>query len=124
MLVGLGGTVASLLAASWSKTAEGLLATQGVLYGISCLALYFPAVTYIDEWFVRRKGLAFGIMWAGTGTAGVVVPFVLQWLLDRWGYGITLRVCAIIMVSESFSLLLRIFAFLCIAIASSVKVCC
>lgn len=56
---------------------------------------YAPTVLYLDEWFVRRKGLAFGIMWAGTGFAGVVVPFVMSAALRAWGPATTLKAWAI-----------------------------
>jgi hypothetical protein len=39
------------------------MATQGVLYAIGGSIAYAPCVIYMDEWFVKRKGLAFGIMW-------------------------------------------------------------
>jgi predicted MFS family arabinose efflux permease len=52
-------------------------------------------MSLIAEWFVQRRGLAFGIMWAGTGISGTVLPFLLQWLLDSYGYRTTLRVWAI-----------------------------
>lgn len=57
----------------------------------------------IDEWFVRRKGFAFGLMWAGTGTSGIVVPFLLEWLLNDYGYQTALRVWALILVSTKKS---------------------
>lgn len=60
--------------------------------------LYFPAIQILDEWFVRRKGLAYGIMWAGTGAAGVVFPFLFDWMLDKYGFRTTLRISAIFMV--------------------------
>ncbi|KAK5146779.1 hypothetical protein LTR32_001692 [Rachicladosporium monterosium] len=69
-LLGLVVTVASLLAASFCNSTAGLLATQGVLFAVGGLFLYFPAMYVIDEWFVARKGLAFGIVWTGTGASG------------------------------------------------------
>lgn len=40
---------------------------EGVLYAIGGSLLYSPAMFYVDEWFVKKKGLAFGVMWAGVG---------------------------------------------------------
>lgn len=67
MLVGLAVTVAALLGASFAYSVPHLLATQGVLYAIRCTLLYMPSNLYVAEWFVRRRGMAFGIVWAGTG---------------------------------------------------------
>lgn len=36
-------------------------------------------------------------MWAGTGTSGIVVPFLLEWLLNDYGYQTALRVWALIL---------------------------
>lgn len=49
---------------------------------------------YIDEWFVKRKGLAYGIMWSGTSLAGVVLPLVLERLLESYGYEWTVIIWA------------------------------
>ena len=70
-LAGLAIMVSGLVIASFCNSVGGLLATQGVMYAIGGVVLYFPAMYVIDEWFVARKGLAFGIVWTGTGTAGM-----------------------------------------------------
>lgn len=53
----------SLIGASFAKTVSHLIACQGVLFALGGNLLFSPTVTYLDEWFVRRKGLAIGIMW-------------------------------------------------------------
>ena len=40
-----------------------MIVTQGVLYALGGTLLYTPTVTFLDEWFVKRKGFAYGIMW-------------------------------------------------------------
>ncbi|KAI9663525.1 MAG: hypothetical protein M1831_002534 [Alyxoria varia] len=96
-VLGLSVVVLSLVAASFSQSIAHLILTQGVLYGIGGAILYFPAILFLDEWFVRRKGLAYGIMWGGTGASGVIIPFLLQWLLSDYGFRTALRIWAIIM---------------------------
>lgn len=54
---------AALIGASFAKTVPQLVGTQGVLYAIGGNMLVVPTITYLDEWFVKRKGLAIGIMW-------------------------------------------------------------
>lgn len=53
-------------------------------------ALYMPCATMIYEWFYTRRGLASGIMFAGTGIGGTVFPFILDGLLRRFGYKATM----------------------------------
>lgn len=57
----------SLVASSFATHVSHLILTQGVLYAIGGSMLYTPTVIFLDEWFIARKGLAFGVMWAGTG---------------------------------------------------------
>ena len=96
--VGLAIMLTGLLIASWTNSATVILWTQGVMYGIGALVVYFPAMFLIDEWFHELKGLAFGLCWAGTGIGGATTPFLLRWLLNSYGHRITLRVCAVIIV--------------------------
>ena len=56
----------SLLASSFSQSVWHLVLTQGVLYAIGGSLLYNPVLLLLDEWFVRRKGMAFGIMWVSS----------------------------------------------------------
>jgi hypothetical protein len=58
----------ALVASSFSTQVWHLILTQGCLYAVGGSFLYAPTMFYLDEWFVLRKGLAFGIMWAGVGT--------------------------------------------------------
>ncbi|KAH7108856.1 major facilitator superfamily domain-containing protein [Dendryphion nanum] len=82
----------SLGLSSLSQTVPHLIVSQGVFYPIGGALCYSPVVAFMDEWFVNKKGLAFGIMWAGTGIGGIIIPLLLQYLLDRYGFRTTLRV--------------------------------
>lgn len=63
VLVGLTIMCLSLGLSSLSTTVPHLIASQGVFYAIGGSMCYSPAITFMDEWFVKRKGLAFGVMW-------------------------------------------------------------
>ena len=91
MVTGLVISVLSLIGASFANTTSQLIATQGVLYALGGLINYFPAFLYLDEWFVDRKGFAFGVAIAGGGVAGTVVPLTLGWILSTWGFRTALR---------------------------------
>ncbi|KAK3692616.1 MFS monocarboxylate transporter [Podospora appendiculata] len=85
---------AALAASSFSTSVTHLIVTQGILYALGGSIVYLPCIVYLDEWFVRRKGLAYGIMWSGTGLAGVVLPLLLEHLLSAYGFQTTLRLWA------------------------------
>ena len=100
--------VVSLVAASFCTSVPGLIATQGAGYGLGFAILYFPTLSMLNEWFVRRRGLAYGVMFAGSGLSGTGFPFMLQALLSRYGYQTTLRVVAVaqfVVVAPSLPLL-------------------
>ncbi|KAH8899340.1 MFS general substrate transporter [Thozetella sp. PMI_491] len=82
------GLVLTLVSLVWSAfvtTIAQLIATQGVLYALGCGLLFSPTSLYMDEWFVERKGLAYGTMWSSKALVGVVMPFLMSALLDRVG---------------------------------------
>ncbi|KAF5636810.1 monocarboxylate transporter 2 [Fusarium sp. NRRL 52700] len=88
--LGLAVTVISLTASAFVGNVAGLIATQGVLYAIGCSLLFSPISLYMDEWFVERKGFAYGVMWAGKSSVGVAMPFLFNALLQRFGLKATL----------------------------------
>ncbi|KAB8293952.1 hypothetical protein EYC80_009424 [Monilinia laxa] len=96
-IVGLVIVLVALVAASFATEMWHLIVTQGVLYAVGGSLLYSPTMFYLDQWFVKRKGLALGVMWSGVGTSGLIFPFLLSCLVDRYGFRSTLRIWAVIM---------------------------
>ena len=69
---------------------------------VSLLHCRFTSAEIIDlVRFVRRKGLAYGVAWAGTGFGGSVVPFVLDWLLRTYGARASLSIWAVVQVRDT-----------------------
>ncbi|KAK3357611.1 major facilitator superfamily domain-containing protein [Lasiosphaeria hispida] len=91
----------SLAMSSFSTTVNHLIITQGILYAIGGSFAYSPCIVYLDEWFARRKGLAYGVMWSGTGLAGVVLPLLLEHLLSTYGFQTTLRIFACVLFAAT-----------------------
>lgn len=90
---------------SFATTVNHLIITQGVLYAIGGGLAWTPILFFIEEWWVRRRGFAYGATMAGLGLSGAILPLVLQWLLDRYGFRTTLRVCALAFVALNFPVL-------------------
>lgn len=88
-------TLASLVSSAYATSVAALIATQGVLYALGCGLLFSPTSLYLDEWFIERKGLAYGVMWAAKSLVGVVTPFLMTALLDRYGLRPTLLAWAV-----------------------------
>jgi MFS family permease len=93
--IGSGLCILSLIAASFVNSVAGLIATQGVLYGLAFTILYMPMICMLNEWFVRRRGLAYGVVYAGGGVSGVGLPFLFEKLLSSYGHQTTLRAVAV-----------------------------
>ncbi|KAJ5569643.1 Major facilitator superfamily domain general substrate transporter [Penicillium hispanicum] len=99
-------TVIGSLLSSFAKTVWQLIATQGVMCAIGNGLLFSPSSLYLDQWFVRRKGLALGIMWAAKSTTGVALPFVASACLNRFGSSNTLKAWTVItLITTLLSLL-------------------
>ena len=98
--LGLLVSVASLAGSSAPGASEGasaapLIATQGVLYALGCAFLFGAASLCLDDWFVDRKGFAYGVMWAAKSAVGGGMPLLVTVLLARYGVETTLRAWAI-----------------------------
>ncbi|EMD38972.1 hypothetical protein CERSUDRAFT_112686 [Gelatoporia subvermispora B] len=98
---GLGLAVTSLFISSFATKVWQLVLLQGVFFGIGAGLLYFPVILLLPQWFVRRRGLAGGIIFAGSGVGGFAFPFVLNALLNHTGYAWTLRAWALCMLFVS-----------------------
>jgi hypothetical protein len=98
MHAGLMLAITGLVAASFATKVWHLILTQGLMYALGGLSLYFPAIIYVDEWFIQRKGMAYGAMWGGTGAGGIGIPLLMDWLLNTYGHRTALRTWAVAMV--------------------------
>ncbi|KAK4085902.1 hypothetical protein Purlil1_9859 [Purpureocillium lilacinum] len=89
--------ILGLLTASFATSVNGLIGTQGFLYGFGFLTLMFPIISMVNEWWVARKGMAFGLISAASGATGAVMPFIIEALLAKYGHRTTLRASAVAM---------------------------
>ena len=104
-IAGMPVAVTALIASSFATRTWHLILTQGILYGVGGMLFYTPTIVFLEEWFVRYRGLAFGVMWAGTGFAGVTIPFFLAAALEKWGWQTALRIWACAFTALSAPLL-------------------
>ncbi|KAJ3788249.1 MFS general substrate transporter [Lentinula aff. detonsa] len=95
MILGVILCVSGLVGAAFSTKVWHLIITQGILYSIGGSLLYFPMTTYLFEWFSAKKGIANGVIYSGTGVGGVVTPFVVETLLQKYGRRTTLLSLAV-----------------------------
>lgn len=99
---GVGLCIIGTLAASWATKVWQLILCQGILYGTGFLIVSYVVFSQLNEWFVERRGLAYGIQLSASGLGGLLLPFVLQTLLDNYGYAWTLRIYVLIIVGSIY----------------------
>jgi hypothetical protein len=95
----------ALVLSSFCRTIPTLILTQGLLYALGGCFLYYPIYFFIEEWFVTRRGFAYGIMWAGSGIGGLSGPLIMTQLLEKFGFEIMIRSWAVAMLVISGPLL-------------------
>lgn len=99
ILVGSAICVLSLVGASFAPSVAVLIATQGVLFGLGFLCVFFPLLSFLDEWFIKRRAFAYAVVYSGSGCSGVAIPFLAEWLLSKYGFRTTLRIFAVAQVT-------------------------
>jgi MFS family permease len=57
--------------------------------GLNCI--FQAGTSTIPQWFFKKRGLAFGIMAAGSGLGGIIFPIMATHLIPEVGFGWTLR---------------------------------
>ncbi|XP_068150718.1 LOW QUALITY PROTEIN: monocarboxylate transporter 12 [Drosophila tropicalis] len=98
----LGGASASLgmILSFWASSVGYLYISYGVLVGIGAGLSFPPTVYIVTSYFVKYRGLANGLCISGSALGSIILPPVLRWLLETYGYrgsclimgGITLNV--------------------------------
>jgi MFS family permease len=87
MELGAGLMAAGLLLAPLTSEPWHLYATLGVLVGGGSVCLgYSGQSLFLPNWFVRRRGLATGIAFAGVGIGSIVLLPALQHLIEGAGW--------------------------------------
>ncbi|KAF2022596.1 MFS general substrate transporter [Setomelanomma holmii] len=93
--------IAGLIGGSFADQLGTLILTQGVMYGIGFIIFYYPILSMVDEYWVRRRGMAYGLLCSASGASGGIMPLVLQVVLKRFGYRTTLRGVAVLLFSTT-----------------------
>ena len=75
------------------------LVIWGVILGTgSNIALSIPIEKAVTDWFVKKRGLALGIRWVFTGSAGVLMLPLVAWLIATQGWQMACVVGGVVML--------------------------
>jgi hypothetical protein len=84
-----------LLAASFATQVWHLQVFQGFIYGAAWVIYWSPLLVIVNEWWIKRRGLAYGLWFTASNASGLVMPFIIQKLLDKYDFRVTLRLYAL-----------------------------
>jgi MFS family permease len=110
LMLALGGVLffSACILASFSTQLWQFLLTQGLLLGLATCLVFTTAVTITPTWYTAHRGLAMGIVLAGTGVGGLVWAPAIQTMNSTIGFRMGLRingsVAAAIIAASTFVL--------------------
>lgn len=78
-------TVIGLLSSAFCHDVKPLIATQGLLYGIGILFVEMPSLIIMNTWFIKRRGLFFGLLCGFLDLFGVAWGFLASAILSKYG---------------------------------------
>ncbi|OAG42755.1 hypothetical protein AYO21_03038 [Fonsecaea monophora] len=87
--------ILGILCGSFARTVGSLIFTQGVMYGFGFIIFYYPIISMVNEYWITRRGMAYGFLCSASGFSGIVMPLSLEVMLNKYGYPTTLRAVAI-----------------------------
>jgi MFS family permease len=97
ILIAIAGPICllGLVAGSFARSLATLIFTQGVMYGTGFILFYYPILSMVNEFWITRRGMAYGVLCSASGVSGAAMPFVIEKLLEKYGYPTTLRAIAV-----------------------------
>ena len=83
ILTGISFLLTSQISALWH-----VYLIWGIGMGIGSAFCLIPVMSIIPRWFVKRRGMAMGLVMAGSALGGVIAPLLTQWLISArdWRY--------------------------------------
>jgi MFS family permease len=94
LVVAAGGIVfgVAYVLASLSHELWEFAITQGILAGVGTSMAYVTTTSVAPTWFEQHRGLAMGLIVAGTGVGGMIWPPVLRAIIDSLGFRDAMRI--------------------------------
>lgn len=84
----IGGAFAAvgMMITFWASSISYLYISYGIFVGIGAGLAFPPTVYIVTSYFVRLRGLANGLCISGSALGSIILPPVLRYLLETYGY--------------------------------------
>jgi MFS family permease len=86
--------VFGLMMTSLSSKYYQFVLAQGIVSSAGASAIFYPAVSALVTWFLKRRSFALGIVASGSSLGGVIFPIMIQKLIPQIGFPWTMRAAA------------------------------
>ncbi|KAF1973027.1 MFS general substrate transporter [Bimuria novae-zelandiae CBS 107.79] len=90
--------VFGLMMTSLCKEYYQFILAQGICSPLGLNCIFNAAVSSLPTWFLKKRGLAYGVTAAGSGLGGVLFPIMASHLIPQIGFGWTMRTFAFIIL--------------------------
>ncbi|KAI4184663.1 MAG: hypothetical protein L6R41_004588 [Letrouitia leprolyta] len=104
--------VFGIMMISLSSQYYQLFLAQSVCSGIGAAMIFHAATNALSTWFSSRRGLALGLASSGASIGGVVIPIMFERLVDRIGFGWTMRTIAFMLLGLQTTALFTVRSYL------------
>ncbi|KAL4787738.1 major facilitator superfamily domain-containing protein [Aspergillus varians] len=87
---------ASMIGASFTTHSWQLFLSQGLCFGFGMGSLFISTVGIPNQWFKKRRGIANGIVAAGSGTGGLIYSLATNRMIQTLGFRWAFRVLGLV----------------------------
>ncbi|OAA49200.1 Major facilitator superfamily transporter [Beauveria brongniartii RCEF 3172] len=84
-----------ILSSFTTRNLGGLFVTSGVMFGLGASFIFCVITTIPSQYFSKKRGLANGLIFAGSGLGGAAISFALDPLIEKIGLAMAYRVLGI-----------------------------
>ncbi|KAI2606752.1 MFS general substrate transporter [Hypoxylon sp. NC1633] len=88
-----------LMMLSLSTEYYQIILTQGIVCPVGMSAVFNAAMNSVMGWFFKRRAAALGITVSGSSLGGVILPIMMDHLIERIGFAWTIRVLGFIFLA-------------------------
>ncbi|GLA14127.1 hypothetical protein AnigIFM62618_011548 [Aspergillus niger] len=91
--------VFGLLMASFASRYYQFILSQSICSPLGASMVLYSSFNCVATWFREKRALAMGITASGSSLGGVVMPILVDHIIDRNGFGWAMRICALFMLA-------------------------